>query len=120
MHPGTFDTEDPAVLHSLDTMFDDLLPYFSSNQFNVGCDETYELGLGTIRRWPNLKAKVSYIYLSFRRFMSWLRTRQNDAILGRYHYPASRTDPSAAEGYYCYGMGLQCGTSFRVGYPQIP
>ncbi|WP_379154387.1 family 20 glycosylhydrolase [Paenibacillus sp. sgz5001063] len=64
MHPGTFHTEDPEVLELLGTMYDDLLPYFSSEHFNVGCDETYELGLG--------KSKVSaeaigkgQLYLSF-------------------------------------------------------
>ena len=36
MHPGTFHTEDPAVIHLLEQMYDDLLPYFTSGQFNVG------------------------------------------------------------------------------------
>lgn len=64
MHPGTFDTEDPAVLPLLEKMFDDLLPYFSSNQFNVGCDETFELGLGKSK---DLAASLGkgQIYLNF-------------------------------------------------------
>ncbi|MDH6372029.1 hexosaminidase [Paenibacillus sp. PastF-3] len=64
MHPGTFDTEDPAVLPLLEKMFDDLLPYFSSNQFNVGCDETYELGLGKSKALAESQGK-GQIYLSF-------------------------------------------------------
>lgn len=64
MHPGTFDTEDPAVLPLLDKMFDDLLPYFSSNQFNVGCDETYELGLGKNKALAETQGK-GQLYLSF-------------------------------------------------------
>lgn len=64
MHPGTFDTEDPAVLPLLEKMFDDLLPYFSSNQFNVGCDETYELGLGKSKALAEAQGK-GQIYLSF-------------------------------------------------------
>lgn len=64
MHPGTFDTEDPAVIDLLNTMYDDLLPYFSSNQFNVGCDETYELGLGKSKVLAESQGK-GRLYLSF-------------------------------------------------------
>lgn len=64
MHPGTFDTEDPAVIDLLNTMYDDLLPYFSSNQFNVGCDETYELGLGKSKTLADSLGK-GQLYLSF-------------------------------------------------------
>ncbi|WP_379132252.1 glycoside hydrolase family 20 zincin-like fold domain-containing protein [Paenibacillus sp. sgz500958] len=64
MRPGTFDTEDPAVLKLLEQMYDDLLPYFSSGQFNVGCDETYELGLGKSKDLAESLGKGS-LYLSF-------------------------------------------------------
>ena len=44
----------PLCLNPLDdrsfklitTLYDDVLPYYSSDKFNVGCDETLELGLG--------------------------------------------------------------------------
>ncbi|HYN87970.1 MAG TPA: family 20 glycosylhydrolase, partial [Ardenticatenaceae bacterium] len=42
----------PIDLGSLDlvrTLFDELLPHFGSRYFNVGCDETIELGLGRSR-----------------------------------------------------------------------
>lgn len=50
---GTF-IPTPLCLNPLDdrsfdfvkTLYDDLLPYFSSDKFNVGCDETLELGKG--------------------------------------------------------------------------
>lgn len=64
MQPGTFDTEDPSVLPLLEQMFDDLLPYFTSNQFNVGCDETYELGLGKNKALAESIGK-GQLYLSF-------------------------------------------------------
>ena len=64
MRPGTFHTEDPKVLELLEKMYDDLLPYFSSNQFNVGCDETYELGLGKSKQRAEETGK-GQLYLSF-------------------------------------------------------
>lgn len=64
MEPGTFHTEDPKVLDLLGTMYDDLLPYFSSNLFNVGCDETYELGLGKSKAAAEGTGK-GMLYLSF-------------------------------------------------------
>ncbi|OKP97099.1 family 20 glycosylhydrolase [Paenibacillus sp. P46E] len=64
MHPGTFHTEDPEVLELLGTMYDDLLPYFTSKQFNVGCDETYELGLGKSKASAGAAGK-GQLYLSF-------------------------------------------------------
>lgn len=64
MHPGTFHTEDPKVLELLERMYDDLLPYFSSGQFNVGCDETYELGLGKSSALAASLGK-GQLYLSF-------------------------------------------------------
>lgn len=44
--PGTLNPVDPASKEFLGILYDDLLPYFSSDKFNVGCDETYELGRG--------------------------------------------------------------------------
>ncbi|HYN89637.1 MAG TPA: glycoside hydrolase family 20 zincin-like fold domain-containing protein [Ardenticatenaceae bacterium] len=37
---------DPASLDFVRSLFDELLPHFSSHYFNVGCDETIELGMG--------------------------------------------------------------------------
>ena len=37
---------DPGSLELVRTLFDELLPHFSSKQFNVGCDETFDLGQG--------------------------------------------------------------------------
>jgi len=35
---------DPGSIELVRSMFDELLPHFSSRQFNVGCDETIDLG----------------------------------------------------------------------------
>jgi hexosaminidase len=37
---------DPGSLKLITSMYDELLPHFSSRQFNVGCDETFDLGQG--------------------------------------------------------------------------
>lgn len=44
--PGTLNPDDPGSLELVRGMSADLLPYFSSGLFNVGCDETFELGRG--------------------------------------------------------------------------
>ena len=64
MQAGTFHTGDPEVLSLLGTMYDDLLPYFTSSLFNVGCDETYELGLGKSKAEADSAGK-GQLYLSF-------------------------------------------------------
>src|SRR4030043_815184 len=50
-HTGPFSLC-PTDQHSitlLKSLFDELLPHFSSRQFNVGCDETFDLGQGRSR-----------------------------------------------------------------------
>ena len=37
---------DPESLTFLQGLYDELLPHFSSRQFNIGCDETFDLGQG--------------------------------------------------------------------------
>lgn len=43
---GTVLRPDEASLDFMDGLFGELLPLFSSGRFNIGCDETWELGLG--------------------------------------------------------------------------
>ena len=52
-HPFTPDKEpyslcpiDPGSLNLLADLYDQMLPHFSSRQFNVGLDETFDLGMG--------------------------------------------------------------------------
>lgn len=46
--PGPFSLcpGDPGSLALVRSLYDELLPHFSSTQFNVGCDETFDLGQG--------------------------------------------------------------------------
>jgi hexosaminidase len=49
-HPSTLAPEHPGTLPFLRGLYDELLPHFSSRRFNVGCDETWDLGRGRSRR----------------------------------------------------------------------
>jgi hexosaminidase len=42
--PFTLCPLDPGSIELVRSLFDELLPHFSSRQFNVGCDETVDLG----------------------------------------------------------------------------
>ena len=44
--PYSFCPIDPGSIALLEDMYDQLLPHFSSRQFNVGLDETWDLGEG--------------------------------------------------------------------------
>lgn len=44
--PQSLNPNDPRALDLVRELFDELLPNFSSRQFNVGCDETFDLGQG--------------------------------------------------------------------------
>jgi hypothetical protein len=47
-HEGGFSLNplDPRSLELIEELYDELLPNFSSKMINVGCDETFDLGLG--------------------------------------------------------------------------
>ena len=44
--PFTIYPLDPASLDLITSLYDELLPHFSSRKINVGCDETFDLGQG--------------------------------------------------------------------------
>jgi hypothetical protein len=48
----------------LENLFDELLPHFESSLFNVGCDETVDLGLGASKEICEAEGK-GRVYLSF-------------------------------------------------------
>ena len=48
--PSTLSPNHPGALPFLRGLYDELLPNFSSQFFNVGCDETWDLGLGKSKR----------------------------------------------------------------------
>jgi hexosaminidase len=55
---------DPGSLDLVRSLFDELLPHFSSRQFNVGCDETVDLGQGRSKEAVE-KYGVGRVYLDF-------------------------------------------------------
>ncbi|MDX2112085.1 MAG: beta-N-acetylhexosaminidase [Verrucomicrobiota bacterium] len=61
---GTTLKPDAQSLAFVDGLMKDLLPNFSSDKFNVGCDETWELGLGATRARCEAEGK-HHVYLDF-------------------------------------------------------
>ncbi len=55
---------DPRSIELLAELFDEFLPHFSSAQFNVGCDETWDLGKGRSKEVCE-KRGVGRVYLDF-------------------------------------------------------
>lgn len=45
-HPATLAPNNPGTIPFLRGLYDELLPHFTSQRFNVGCDETWDLGRG--------------------------------------------------------------------------
>jgi hexosaminidase len=63
-HPTTLAPNHPGTLPFLRELYDELLPHFSSGRFNVGCDETWDLGRGQSR--PLCEAKgAGRVYVDF-------------------------------------------------------
>jgi hexosaminidase len=89
-YPSTLAPANPGTLPFLRGLYDELLPNFTSGHFNVGCDETWDLGRGQSRDLCEAKGKGP-VYLDFlgkihrevkargRRMMFW-----GDILL---HYP---------------------------------
>jgi hexosaminidase len=62
--PTTLAPNHPGTLPFLRGLYDELLPNFSSRFFNVGCDETWDLGRGRSRELCKIKGK-GRVYLDF-------------------------------------------------------
>ena len=62
--PSTLAPNHPGALPFLSKLYDELLPNFSSRFFNVGCDETWDLGRGQSKKLCEVKGK-SRVYLDF-------------------------------------------------------
>jgi hypothetical protein len=65
-HEGGFSLNplDPRSLELIEGLYDELLPNFTSRQFNVGCDETFDLGLGKSKAECARRGKER-VYLEF-------------------------------------------------------
>jgi hypothetical protein len=62
--PFTLCPGDPGSLLLIADLFDELLPHFSSPLFNVGCDETWDLGQGRSRAKCEARG-AERVYLDF-------------------------------------------------------
>ena len=62
--PSTLAPNHPGTIPFLRGLYDELLPNFSSPFFNVGCDETWDLGRGQSKELCQAKGKGS-VYLDF-------------------------------------------------------
>jgi len=62
--PTTLAPRHPGTLPFLRSLYDELLPNFSSHFFNVGCDETWDLGKGQSQQICKAKGQ-GRIYLDF-------------------------------------------------------
>jgi hypothetical protein len=63
-YPTTLAPKHPGTLPFLRELYDELLPHFTSERFNVGCDETWDLGRGQSKRLCAAKGK-GRVYLDF-------------------------------------------------------
>ncbi|MGN6552599.1 MAG: beta-N-acetylhexosaminidase, partial [Verrucomicrobiota bacterium] len=63
-YPSTLAPNHAATLPFLRGLYDELLPHFSSALFNVGCDETWDLGRGQSRKLCEHNGKAR-VYLKF-------------------------------------------------------
>jgi len=62
--PSTLAPNHPGTLSFLRELYDELLPNFSSERFNVGCDETWDLGRGQSKKLCERFGK-GRVYLDF-------------------------------------------------------
>lgn len=62
--PSTLSPAAPETLPFIEGLYAELLPNFSSRLFNIGCDETFELGMGRSKALVEQKGKGS-VYLDF-------------------------------------------------------
>jgi hexosaminidase len=62
--PATLAPTNPGTLPFLRELYDELLPHFTSPRFNVGCDETWDLGLGQSKGACGAKGK-GRVYVDF-------------------------------------------------------
>jgi hexosaminidase len=63
MAPTTLNPLDPGSIELVTSMYDELLPHFSSRIFNVGGDEPWELGKGKSK--PEVDARGGRVYLEY-------------------------------------------------------
>ena len=81
MRHYTLDASNPQSLQFVRDMIDEYLPLFSSGKFNIGCDETFDLGRGRNRPLAESMG-VGKLYLYFvREVVNHVRSRNKSVML---------------------------------------
>lgn len=62
--PHCLDPQDPGSLRLVEQLAQDVLPYFSSDKYNICCDETAELGKGTSKQLCEARG-MEAVYVDF-------------------------------------------------------
>lgn len=62
--PFSLAPQEPGSLELLRSLYDELLPHFSSRKFNIGCDETFDLGAGKSKNLCESRG-TGRVYLEF-------------------------------------------------------
>lgn len=62
--PWSLDPTNPESITFLADLYDELLPHFTSSKFNVGCDETHDLGQGKNKEECQRRGKTQ-VYFEF-------------------------------------------------------
>jgi len=63
--PFTLCPADPGSIQLIREMYDELLPHFSGGLFNVGCDETWDLGQGRSKSDCETRVQAGCTWISY-------------------------------------------------------
>jgi hypothetical protein len=78
--PSTLAPNHPGALPFLRGLYEELLPNFSSHFFNVGCDETFDLGLGRSKKLCKRIGK-GRVYLKFLKQINYEVSRRGGRMM---------------------------------------
>ncbi len=91
--PTTLAPNHPGTLPFLRGLFDELLPNFSSRFFNVGCDETWDLGKGQSKKLCAAKGQGRVYFDFLKKIHREVSGRgKTMMVLGRHCFEASGVD----------------------------
>ncbi len=77
----TIDISNPESFELIKQMIDDVLPLFSSNKFNICCDETFDLGKGKSREYVE-KIGLGMAYVEFvNKIAAYLQSKGKEVML---------------------------------------
>jgi len=76
----TLSPADSGSLKFMGELYDELLPNFTSKYFNIGCDETVELGLGRSKKMCEKEGKGK-VYLDFLKGLRNLAKKDNKRVM---------------------------------------